>query len=67
MTWLPYSARCAVASLLLAAAPVLAQTDTARQPPLFTWRDAILAGAIGGASIFVCYGVAFLIIDWLIK
>jgi membrane-associated phospholipid phosphatase len=44
VTWLPYSARRAVASLLLAAAPVLAQTDTARQPPLFTWRDAILAG-----------------------
>jgi uncharacterized protein DUF6989 len=32
-----------------------------------SWRDAILAGAIGGASIFVCYGVAFLITDRLIK
>jgi hypothetical protein len=32
-----------------------------------SWRDAILAGVIGGASIFVCYGVAFLITDRLIK
>jgi len=32
-----------------------------------SWRDAILAGVIGGASIFVCYRVAFLITDRLIK
>ena len=32
-----------------------------------SWRDAILAGVIGGASIFVCYGVAFFITDRLIK
>jgi VIT1/CCC1 family predicted Fe2+/Mn2+ transporter len=32
-----------------------------------SWRDAILAGVTGGASIFVCYVVAFLITDTLIK
>src|SRR5262250_1364219 len=32
-----------------------------------SWRTAIVAGVIGGASIFVCYGVAFLITDRLIK
>jgi hypothetical protein len=30
-----------------------------------SWRDAILAGSIGGASIFVCYAAAFLITDRL--
>jgi len=32
-----------------------------------SWLDAIIAGVIGGASIFICYGVAFLITDRLIK
>ena len=32
-----------------------------------SWRDALIAGVIGGASIFICYGVAFLITDRLIK
>jgi hypothetical protein len=32
-----------------------------------SWRDAILAGVAGGASIFVCYAVAFLITDRLIE
>ena len=32
-----------------------------------SWRDAILAGVTGGASIFVCYAAAFLITDRLIK
>ncbi len=32
-----------------------------------SWRDAILAGVIGGTSIFVCYALAFLITDRLIK
>jgi hypothetical protein len=32
-----------------------------------SWRDAILAGVAGGASIFVCYAVALLITDRLIE
>ena len=32
-----------------------------------SWREAILAGITGGASIFLCYGVAFLVTDRLIK
>ena len=32
-----------------------------------SWRDAILAGVTGGASVFVCYALAFLITDRLIK
>ena len=32
-----------------------------------SWRDAIVAGVTGGASIFVCYALAFLITDRLIK
>jgi hypothetical protein len=32
-----------------------------------SWRVAILAGVTGGASIFVCYAVAFVISDRLIK
>jgi hypothetical protein len=32
-----------------------------------SWRDTILAGIAGGVSIFVCYAVAFLITDRLIK
>jgi hypothetical protein len=32
-----------------------------------SWRVAIVAGAAGGASIFVCYAVAFLITDRLIS
>jgi hypothetical protein len=30
-----------------------------------SWRDAVLAGVAGGASIFVCYAAAFLITDRL--
>jgi uncharacterized membrane protein len=30
-----------------------------------SWRYAILAGSIAGASIFVCYAAAFLITDRL--
>jgi uncharacterized protein DUF6989 len=32
-----------------------------------SWREAILAGITGGASIFLCYWVAFLVTDRLIK
>ncbi len=32
-----------------------------------SWRGAVVAGAGGGLSIFVCYAVAFLITDRLIK
>jgi Domain of unknown function (DUF6989) len=32
-----------------------------------SWRDAILAGIAGGASVFVWYAVAFLVTDRLIK
>jgi hypothetical protein len=32
-----------------------------------SWHGAILAGITGGASIFLCYGVAFLVTDRLIK
>jgi hypothetical protein len=32
-----------------------------------SWRDAILAGVTGGASVFACYAVAFLITDRMIK
>ena len=32
-----------------------------------SWRVAIGVGIAGGGSIFVCYGMAFLITDWLIK
>jgi hypothetical protein len=32
-----------------------------------SWRVAIVAGVAGGASIFVCYAVAFLITDRLIS
>ena len=32
-----------------------------------SWRDAILAGATGGGSIFVCYAATFLITDRLMK
>jgi uncharacterized membrane protein len=31
-----------------------------------SWRAAILAGVVGGLSIFVCYAIAFLITDRLI-
>ena len=39
----------------------------ARIPQRGSWRDAVLAGLAAGASIFVCYGVAFLITDRLIS
>ena len=32
-----------------------------------SWRGAVLAGIVGGASIFVCYAVAFVITDRLIS
>jgi hypothetical protein len=32
-----------------------------------SWRDAILAGITGGASVFACYAVAFLVTDRMIK
>ena len=32
-----------------------------------SWHAAVAAGVVGGASIFVCYTVAFLITDRLIK
>ena len=32
-----------------------------------SWRVAIGVGIASGGSIFVCYGMAFLITDWLIK
>ena len=32
-----------------------------------SWRVAIVAGVAGGASTFICYAVAFLITDRLIK
>jgi hypothetical protein len=32
-----------------------------------SWRGAVVAGIVGGASIFVCYAVAFLITDRLIS
>ena len=32
-----------------------------------SWRLAVVAGVAGGASIFVCYALAFLITDRLIK
>ena len=32
-----------------------------------SWRVAIVAGAVAGASIFACYAVAFLITDRLIE
>src|SRR6478609_8861454 len=32
-----------------------------------SWRVAVVAGVAGGASIFVCYAVAFLITDRLIS
>jgi hypothetical protein len=32
-----------------------------------SWRIAAIAGVVGGASIFVCYAVAFLITDRLMK
>jgi hypothetical protein len=32
-----------------------------------SWRVAVLAGVAGGASVFVCYAVAFLITDRLIS
>jgi hypothetical protein len=32
-----------------------------------SWRIALVAGIVGGASIFVCYAAAFLITDRLIS
>jgi len=32
-----------------------------------SWRVAFVSGLVGGASIFVCYAVAFLITDRLIS
>jgi len=32
-----------------------------------SWRVAVVAGVVGGASIFVCYVAAFLITDRLIS
>src|SRR5437868_7621279 len=31
-----------------------------------SWRGAVVAGLVGGASIFVCYAAAFLITDRLL-
>ena len=32
-----------------------------------SWRGAVVAGVVGGASIFVCYAAAFLITDRLVR
>jgi uncharacterized membrane protein len=32
-----------------------------------SWRVAVVAGAVGGASVFVCYATAFLITDRMIS
>jgi hypothetical protein len=45
---------------------VLALALLARMLRRGSWRYAILAGVIGGASVFGCYAVAFLITDRLI-
>ena len=39
----------------------------ARMLPRGSWRVAVIAGVAGGVSIFVCYAMAFLIKDRLIK